>query len=106
MYQRPSEFVLMTAQGTSIYHGLSGAQQLLQILRMSNGMETPELERFMFSRDKDAEGTSCCIQIACDPSIDQQTARWATFAFFRFVFIVMIYTFDSYQSLIHFLLFE
>lgn len=47
-------------------------------------METPELERFMFSSDKDAEGTSCCIQIACDPSIDQQTTRWGTSAFFRY----------------------
>ena len=84
VYQKPSEFVLMTAQGTSIFRGLSGSQQLLQILRQGNGMETPDLERFMFNRDKEAEGTSCCIQLACDPSVDQQTARWATFAYFRY----------------------
>ena len=47
-------------------------------------METPDLERFMMSRDSTSEGTTCCIQLACDPSIDQQTARWATLAYFRY----------------------
>ena len=51
---------------------------------MTGGMETPELEKFMFNRDKEAESTACCIQLACDPSIDQTTARWATFAYFRY----------------------
>ena len=47
-------------------------------------METQELERFMISREASAEGTACCVQLACDPSVDHQTARWATLAFFRY----------------------
>ena len=47
-------------------------------------METPDLERFMINRDISAEGTTCCIQLACDPSVDQQTARWASLAYFRY----------------------
>ena len=33
VYQTPSEFVLMTKQGTSIYRSLSSAHQLLQMLQ-------------------------------------------------------------------------
>lgn len=47
-------------------------------------METSDLERFMLTRDSSAEGACCCIQLSCDPSIDQQTARWATLAYFRY----------------------
>ena len=47
-------------------------------------METPDLERFMITRDATSEGTACCIQLACDPSINQQTAQWATLAYFRY----------------------
>ncbi|XP_051972803.1 nuclear pore complex protein Nup155 [Xyrauchen texanus] len=80
----PQKFVLLSAQGSHIFHKLRPVDQLRHLLVSSAGGESEEIERFFkLHREEQACATALILACSCAAS-DREVSVWATRAFFRY----------------------
>uniref|UniRef100_A0A4W4F518 Nuclear pore complex protein Nup155 n=1 Tax=Electrophorus electricus TaxID=8005 RepID=A0A4W4F518_ELEEL len=80
----PQKFVLLSAQGSHIFHKLRPVDQLRHLLVSSGGGESEEIERF-FKLHKEEQACATALILACSSAAcDREISVWATRAFFRY----------------------
>uniref|UniRef100_A0A8C2EB82 Nuclear pore complex protein Nup155 n=1 Tax=Cyprinus carpio TaxID=7962 RepID=A0A8C2EB82_CYPCA len=79
----PQKFVLLSAQGSHIFHKLRPVDQLRHLLVSSAGGESEEIERF-FKLHGEGQACATALILACSSAAcDREVSVWATRAFFR-----------------------
>ncbi|MEE6458037.1 hypothetical protein FKM82_000160 [Ascaphus truei] len=80
----PKKFVLLSAQGSHIFHKLRPVDQLRHLLVTNAGGDGEEIERF-FKLHKEEQACATCLILACSSAAsDREVSIWATRAFFRY----------------------
>ncbi|XP_007244856.3 nuclear pore complex protein Nup155 isoform X1 [Astyanax mexicanus] len=80
----PQKFVLLSAQGSHIFHKLRPVDQLRHLLVSSGGGESEEIERF-FKLHREEQACATALILACsNAACDREVSVWATRAFFRY----------------------
>ncbi|KAL7848307.1 hypothetical protein AOLI_G00230250 [Acnodon oligacanthus] len=80
----PQKFVLLSAQGSHIFHKLRPVDQLRHLLVSSGGGESEEIERF-FKLHREEQACATALILACSSAAcDREVSLWATRAFFRY----------------------
>ncbi|KAI4892114.1 hypothetical protein NFI96_017898 [Prochilodus magdalenae] len=80
----PQKFVLLSAQGSHIFHKLRPVDQLRHLLVSSGGGESEEIERF-FKLHREEQACATALILACSSAAcDREISLWATRAFFRY----------------------
>ncbi|XP_048037305.1 nuclear pore complex protein Nup155 isoform X1 [Megalobrama amblycephala] len=80
----PQKFVLLSAQGSHIFHKLRPVDQLRHLLVSSAGGESEEIERF-FKLHREEQACATALILACSTAAsDREVSVWATRAFFRY----------------------
>ncbi|KAL6472326.1 hypothetical protein MHYP_G00185140 [Metynnis hypsauchen] len=80
----PQKFVLLSAQGSHIFHKLRPVDQLRHLLVSSAGGESEEIERF-FKLHREEQACATALILACSSAAcDREVSLWATRAFFRY----------------------
>lgn len=80
----PQKFVLLSAQGSHIFHKLRPVDQLRHLLVSSAGGESEEIERF-FKLHREEQACATALILACsNAACDREVSVWATRAFFRY----------------------
>ncbi|XP_051971626.1 nuclear pore complex protein Nup155-like isoform X1 [Xyrauchen texanus] len=80
----PQKFVLLSAQGSHIFHKLRPVDQLRHLLVSSAGGESEEIERF-FKLHREEQACATALILACSTAAcDRELSVWATRAFFRY----------------------
>ncbi|XP_056593188.1 nuclear pore complex protein Nup155 isoform X1 [Triplophysa dalaica] len=80
----PQKFVLLSAQGSHIFHKLRPLDQLRHLLVSSAGGDSEDIERF-FKLHKEEQACATALILACSTAAcDREVSVWATRAFFRY----------------------
>lgn len=80
----PQKFVLLSAQGSHIFHKLRPVDQLRHLLVSSAGGDSEDIERF-FKLHKEEQACATALILACSTAAcDREVLVWATRAFFRY----------------------
>ncbi|OXB79178.1 UNVERIFIED_CONTAM: hypothetical protein H355_006637 [Colinus virginianus] len=80
----PKKFVLLSAQGSFMFHKLRPVDQLRHLLVSNAGGDGEEIERF-FKLHQEDEACAACLILACsNAACDREVSAWATRAFFRY----------------------
>ncbi|XP_030048906.1 nuclear pore complex protein Nup155 [Microcaecilia unicolor] len=80
----PKRFVLLSAQGSHIFHKLRPVDQLRHLLVSNAGSDGEEIERF-FKLHQENQACATCLILACSTAAsDREVSAWATRAFFRY----------------------
>ncbi|XP_076842691.1 nuclear pore complex protein Nup155 isoform X2 [Brachyhypopomus gauderio] len=80
----PQKFVLLSAQGSHIFHKLRPVDQLRHLLVSSGGGESEETERF-FKLHREEQACATALILACSSAAsDREISVWAARAFFRY----------------------
>ncbi|NWW81042.1 NU155 protein, partial [Climacteris rufus] len=81
---RPKKFVLLSAQGSFIFHKLRPVDQLRHLLVSNTGGDGEEIERFFKLHQEDQACATCLILACSSAAYDREVSAWATRAFFRY----------------------
>lgn len=80
----PRKFVLLSAQGSFLFHKLRPVDQLRHLLVTTGGGDGEEIERF-FKLHREDQACATCLILACSSAAyDREVASWATRSFFRY----------------------
>ncbi|KAM4708363.1 nuclear pore complex protein Nup155 [Discoglossus pictus] len=80
----PKKFVLLSAQGSHIFHKLRPVDQLRHLLVANAGGDGEEIDRF-FKLHPGSQACATCLILACSTAAsDREVSAWATRAFFRY----------------------
>ncbi|NXH16466.1 NU155 protein, partial [Bucco capensis] len=80
----PRKFVLLSAQGSFLFHKLRPVDQLRHLLVSNAAGEGEEIERFFQLHQKDEACATCLILACSNTACDREVSAWATRAFFRY----------------------
>ncbi|NWU89366.1 NU155 protein, partial [Upupa epops] len=80
----PKKFVLLSAQGSFMFHKLRPVDQLRCLLVSNAGGEGEEIERFFKLHQEDQACATCLILACSNAASDREVSAWATRAFFRY----------------------
>lgn len=80
----PKKFVLLSAQGSNIFHKLRPVDQLRHLLVSNAGGDGEEIERFFKLHQEDQACATCLILACSTAACDREVSVWATRAFFRY----------------------
>ncbi|XP_054843250.1 nuclear pore complex protein Nup155 [Eublepharis macularius] len=80
----PKKFVLLSAQGSLMFHKLRPVDQLRHLFVCNAGGDGEEIERF-FKLHQEDQACATCLILACSAAAcDREVSSWATRAFFRY----------------------
>ncbi|XP_017679081.1 PREDICTED: nuclear pore complex protein Nup155 [Lepidothrix coronata] len=79
----PKKFVLLSAQGSFMFHKLRPVDQLRHLLVSNIGGDGEEIERFFKLHQEDQACATCLILACSNAAYDREVSAWATRAFFR-----------------------
>ncbi|XP_042309327.1 nuclear pore complex protein Nup155 [Sceloporus undulatus] len=80
----PKKFVLLSAQGSFMFHKLRPVDQLRHLFVCSAGSDGEDIERF-FKLHPGEQACATCLILACSSAAcDREVSSWATRAFFRY----------------------
>ncbi|XP_066473036.1 nuclear pore complex protein Nup155 isoform X2 [Tiliqua scincoides] len=80
----PKKFVLLSAQGSFMFHKLRPVDQLRHLFVCNAGGDGEEIERF-FKLHPEEQACATCLILACSSAAcDSEVSIWATRAFFRY----------------------
>ncbi|XP_074787861.1 nuclear pore complex protein Nup155 isoform X3 [Athene noctua] len=80
----PKKFVLLSAQGSFMFHKLRPVDQLRHLLVSNAGGDGEEIERFFKLHQEDQACATCLILACSNAACDSEVSAWATRAFFRY----------------------
>ncbi|NXP86500.1 NU155 protein, partial [Passerina amoena] len=80
----PKKFVLLSAQGSVMFHKLRPVDQLRHLLVSNTGGDGEEIERFFKLHQEDQACATCLILACSNAAYDREVSAWATRAFFRY----------------------
>ncbi|NXF88358.1 NU155 protein, partial [Eubucco bourcierii] len=80
----PKKFVLLSAQGSFMFHKLRPVDQLRHLLVSNVGGDGEEIERFFKLHQEDQACATCLILACSNAACDREVSAWATRAFFRY----------------------
>ncbi|NXG52616.1 NU155 protein, partial [Psilopogon haemacephalus] len=80
----PKKFVLLSAQGSFMFHKLRPVDQLRHLLVSNVGGDGEEMERFFKLHQEDQACATCLILACSTAACDREVSAWATRAFFRY----------------------
>uniref|UniRef100_A0A7M4FH37 Nuclear pore complex protein Nup155 n=1 Tax=Crocodylus porosus TaxID=8502 RepID=A0A7M4FH37_CROPO len=80
----PKKFVLLSAQGSFMFHKLRPVDQLRHLLVSNVSGDGEEIERFFKLHQEDQACASCLILACSTAACDREVSAWATRAFFRY----------------------
>uniref|UniRef100_A0A8C5THZ5 Nuclear pore complex protein Nup155 n=1 Tax=Malurus cyaneus samueli TaxID=2593467 RepID=A0A8C5THZ5_9PASS len=80
----PKKFVLLSAQGSFMFHKLRPVDQLRHLLVSNTGGDGEEIERFFKLHQEDQACATCLILACSNAAYDREVSAWATRAFFRY----------------------
>ncbi|NWR23832.1 NU155 protein, partial [Emberiza fucata] len=80
----PKKFVLLSAQGSVMFHKLRPVDQLRHLLVSNTGGDGEEIERFFKLHQEDQACATCLILACSNAACDREVSAWATRAFFRY----------------------
>ncbi|XP_028916522.1 nuclear pore complex protein Nup155 isoform X2 [Ornithorhynchus anatinus] len=80
----PKKFVLLSAQGSLMFHKLRPVDQLRHLLVSNVSGEGEEIERFFKLHQEDQACATCLILACSTAACDREVSAWATRAFFRY----------------------
>ncbi|NWS72090.1 NU155 protein, partial [Crotophaga sulcirostris] len=80
----PKKFVLLSAQGSFMFHKLRPVDQLRHLLVSNIGGDGEEIERFFKLHQEDQACATCLILACSNAACDREVSVWATRAFFRY----------------------
>ncbi|XP_040833408.1 nuclear pore complex protein Nup155 isoform X2 [Ochotona curzoniae] len=80
----PKKFVLLSAQGSLMFHKLRPVDQLRHLLVSNVGGDGEEIERFFKLHQEDQACATCLILACSSAACDREVSAWATRAFFRY----------------------
>ncbi|KAJ7399498.1 hypothetical protein BTVI_114420 [Pitangus sulphuratus] len=80
----PKKFVLLSAQGSFMFHKLRPVDQLRHLLVSNIGGDGEEIERFFKLHQEDQACATCLILACSTAAYDREVSAWATRAFFRY----------------------
>uniref|UniRef100_A0A8C3E310 Nucleoporin 155 n=1 Tax=Corvus moneduloides TaxID=1196302 RepID=A0A8C3E310_CORMO len=80
----PKKFVLLSAQGSFMFHKLRPVDQLRHLLVSNTGGDGEEIERFFKLHQEDQACATCLILACSNAACDREVSAWATRAFFRY----------------------
>ncbi|NXK00399.1 NU155 protein, partial [Corythaixoides concolor] len=80
----PKKFVLLSAQGSFMFHKLRPVDQLRHLLVSNIGGDGEEIERFFKLHQEDQACATCLILACSNAGCDREVSAWATRAFFRY----------------------
>ncbi|XP_044520250.1 nuclear pore complex protein Nup155 isoform X2 [Gracilinanus agilis] len=80
----PKKFVLLSAQGSLMFHKLRPVDQLRHLLVSNLGGDGEEIERFFKLHQEDQACATCLILACSTAACDREVSAWATRAFFRY----------------------
>uniref|UniRef100_A0A2K5L4S8 Nucleoporin 155 n=1 Tax=Cercocebus atys TaxID=9531 RepID=A0A2K5L4S8_CERAT len=80
----PKKFVLLSAQGSLMFHKLRPVDQLRHLLVSNVGGDGEEIERFFKLHQEDQACATCLILACSTAACDREVSAWATRAFFRY----------------------
>ncbi|NWQ96993.1 NU155 protein, partial [Burhinus bistriatus] len=80
----PKKFVLLSAQGSFMFHKLRPVDQLPNLLVSNIGGDGEEIERFFKLHQEDQACATCLILACSNAACDRGVSAWATRAFFRY----------------------
>ncbi|NXN93474.1 NU155 protein, partial [Rhinopomastus cyanomelas] len=80
----PKKFVLLSAQGSFMFHKLRPVDQLRYLLVSNASGEGEEIERFFKLHQEDQACATCLILACSNAASDREVSAWATRAFFRY----------------------
>uniref|UniRef100_A0A8D0GNR6 Nucleoporin 155 n=1 Tax=Sphenodon punctatus TaxID=8508 RepID=A0A8D0GNR6_SPHPU len=84
----PKKFVLLSAQGSLMFHKLRPVDQLRHLLVSNVGADGEEIERFFklfLHCGPKKQACATCLILACSiAACDREVSAWATRAFFRY----------------------
>uniref|UniRef100_A0A8C0J747 Nucleoporin 155 n=1 Tax=Chelonoidis abingdonii TaxID=106734 RepID=A0A8C0J747_CHEAB len=80
----PKKFVLLSAQGSLMFHKLRPVDQLRHLLICNVGGDGEEIERFFKLHQEDQACATCLILACSTAACDREVSAWATRAFFRY----------------------
>ncbi|XP_061215354.1 nuclear pore complex protein Nup155 [Neopsephotus bourkii] len=78
------KFVLLSAQGSFMFHKLRPVDQLRHLLVSNIGGDGEEIERFFKLHQEDQACATCLILACSNAACDREVSAWATRAFFRY----------------------
>ncbi|KAF7243992.1 hypothetical protein EYD10_09814 [Varanus komodoensis] len=80
----PKKFVLLSAQGSFMFHKLRPVDQLRHLFVCNAGGDGEDIERF-FKLHPEEQACATCLILACSAAAcDREVSGWATRAFFRY----------------------
>ncbi|XP_060617389.2 nuclear pore complex protein Nup155 [Anolis sagrei] len=80
----PKKFVLLSAQGSFMFHKLRPVDQLRHLFVCNAGSDGEDIERF-FKLHSVEQACATCLILACSSAAcDREVSSWATRAFFRY----------------------
>ncbi|KAK1345362.1 hypothetical protein QTO34_014073 [Cnephaeus nilssonii] len=80
----PKKFVLLSAQGSLMFHKLRPVDQLRHLLVSNVGGDGEEIERFFKLHQEDQACATCLILACSTAACDREVSAWAARAFFRY----------------------
>uniref|UniRef100_A0A8C2T5F5 Nucleoporin 155 n=1 Tax=Coturnix japonica TaxID=93934 RepID=A0A8C2T5F5_COTJA len=80
----PKKFVLLSAQGSFMFHKLRPVDQLRHLLVSNTGGDGEDIERFFKLHQEDQACATCLILACSNAACDTEVSAWATRAFFRY----------------------
>uniref|UniRef100_A0A669PJP2 Nuclear pore complex protein Nup155 n=1 Tax=Phasianus colchicus TaxID=9054 RepID=A0A669PJP2_PHACC len=80
----PKKFVLLSAQGSFMFHKLRPVDQLRHLLVSNTGGDGEDIERFFKLHQEDQACATCLILACSNAACDREVSAWATRAFFRY----------------------
>ncbi|XP_006876995.1 PREDICTED: nuclear pore complex protein Nup155 isoform X2 [Chrysochloris asiatica] len=80
----PKKFVLLSAQGSLMFHKLRPVDQLRHLLVSNVGGDGEEIERFFKLYQEDQACATCLILACSTAACDREVSAWATRSFFRY----------------------
>ncbi|NXX43946.1 NU155 protein, partial [Tricholaema leucomelas] len=80
----PKKFILLSAQGSFMFHKLRPVDQLRHLLVSNVGGDGEEIERFFKLHQEDQACATCLILACSNAACDREVSAWATRAFFRY----------------------
>ncbi|KAF1479144.1 hypothetical protein FQV08_0001601, partial [Pygoscelis antarcticus] len=80
----PKKFLLLSAQGSFMFHKLRPVDQLRHLLVSNIGGDGEEIERFFKLHQEDQACATCLILACSNAACDREVSAWATRAFFRY----------------------
>ncbi|KAM6303695.1 nuclear pore complex protein Nup155 isoform 2-T2 [Podargus strigoides] len=80
----PKKFVLLSAQGSFMFHKLRPVDQLRHLLVSNASGDGEEIGRFFKLHQEDQACATCLILACSNAACDREVSAWATRAFFRY----------------------